>query len=455
MFKDKLSVLTSLVVMSGASYAETAEEREVRHLNKEVLLLQDQLTDLLAKQKKIKEAQPSYVIASQPPATVESAPSIATSKPGWMTLSDGKTSLKLYGSFRIHSTYDFKGGNAGTTDIYNPTNKAPLNREHATRGALNVSAATSVVGLEIQRKTDYGLLKGVFEGDFMGSATRTNGNGAFRIRHAYASLGSWLVGQTTSPFISYETTPSTVDANGPIGSNSNRAVQIRYTRDLAPHHKVLVALEGGNVDGFTGEKSSNIMRGGRIPALTAKYDYTLPKDAGHLQFFGLLHENRVSNNNHDDKETLGWGLGVGTRINLSKKDTLFFDYYHVKGSNKYILYVSPNPAYIVTQDANGNFHIQDSKYDKVLLGYVHEWTPRWKTSLIAGALWYEHDTPYAHTLASDTRSNKMAYNAIGNIFFTPVKNFNMGMEYTYGQRKTFSNLKGDYSRVNLSLRYNF
>ncbi|MEQ1275624.1 DcaP family trimeric outer membrane transporter, partial [Acinetobacter ursingii] len=67
-------------------------------------------------------------VVAQAPA----APAPANAKPGWFTLPDGQTQVKLYGSIRADATYDFKGTNADTTNINNPTNKVPLNSANAT-----------------------------------------------------------------------------------------------------------------------------------------------------------------------------------------------------------------------------------------------------------------------------------------------------------------------------------
>ncbi|MDO7325352.1 DcaP family trimeric outer membrane transporter, partial [Acinetobacter baumannii] len=51
--------------------------------------------------------------------------------------------------------------------------------------------------------------------------------------------------------------------------------------------------------------------------------------------------------------------------------------------------------------------------------------------------------------------NKRLINASVNLFWTPVEKVDLGVEYTYGKRETFSNLEGKLSRINLLGRYNF
>lgn len=456
----KLSVLTSLLCICSFSYADlsyldssnadSSEQQQIVELEQQVSTLKDTIDQLMDTQKKLANTQ---ILKNKPEITVE-PPIQASTRPGWMMNPATQTQIKFYGSFRVHSTYDFAGSTERTTDIFNPTNRVPLNSENATKGSLNVSAATTVLGVEFIQPTKYGDVLANIEGDFMSNNTlRVNGSGGFRLRHAYLEWGNWLVGQTNSPFESNETSPATVDVLGPMGSSGNRVVQARYTKAVSENQNLAVALEGGDVDLFAGTQQTT--GGGRLPSVAAKYDYAFPNQKGRLQLYGLVHENRVSTNNDNDTEKWGWGLGVGTRINLTAKDTVFMQHYHLKGDNRYTLYAGPNPAYVVTVDADGKYIINRSEYSTFLLGYVHLWTPKWRSSLIGGTVWYRDTTPYAKALAGNPLNNKRVYNIIGNSFYTPVRNFDLGMEYTYGQRETFTGEKGDYSRINLLMRYNF
>lgn len=442
---NKLALSVCALLLGSAVHAAPTTNQQVADLQNQVAQLQ-QLVQQLANQ----QQQQAVTLQQQASvAPVAPAPTVASSKPGWITLADGQTQLKVYGSVRVDSAYDFDGGNANTTDIYNRTNKVPLNSAHATKDDLNVSAAASRIGLDVIRPTQYGDLTAKLEADFLGSSY-VNGNGAFRVRHAYIALDRWLVGQTTSPFVNNDTTPEVVDPNGAMGSGTARTVQVRYAQPLASNQKLLVAVEGGDVDGYTG--TSQTGGGGRSPALTARYEIATSDKKGLLQVHGLVHENRVSTNNDNDEEKIGWGAGVGGKYNLTPNDTLFANYYYVKGDGKYLLYV--NPAYAVTS-GNDGYNIYASEYQSALVGYGHKWNPEWRSNIVAGTIWYKNDNKYADVNYANSAYNKSLYNVILNTFYTPVKNVDLGAEYTYGQRKTFAGDRGDYSRLNLMARYNF
>ncbi|WP_343595875.1 DcaP family trimeric outer membrane transporter [Acinetobacter sp.] len=457
------SIGAALLLGAMGSAQAATKNQDVASLKAQVAELQ-QMVQQLSSQQQQQAVQLQQQAQTPPPAPV-AAPVNASTKPGWITLPDGQTQLKVYGSVRVDSTYDFKAN--PTSSINNNTNAVPLNSANGTKNNLNVTAATSRIGLDIVRPTEYGDLIGKIEADFMGGGTSgVNGDGTFRVRHAYISLNKWLVGQTTSPFVNTDTAPETVDFNGPMGYGSKRTVQVRYTQPTFANQKLLVALEGGDVDNlnsnttFVNGSYVKTSGGNRLPALTARYDIATPDKKGLLQLHGLLHENRISVNDNIDETKLGWGVGVGGKYNLTSNDTIFANYYHIKGDSKYLLYA--NPAYVAFRNG-ADLSIFESEYDTGLIGYSHKWSPQWRSTLAAGAIWYKKDNAYAKYAEnkSDTALNKTMYNIIANSFYTPVKNLDLGVEYTYGQRQTFVNStattddKGDYSRLNLMARYSF
>ncbi|WP_407647852.1 DcaP family trimeric outer membrane transporter [Acinetobacter rathckeae] len=432
-------------------------ESQVAQLQQLVLQLSAQQQQQVAQQQQIAQQQQEQSVQLQQTAILalekpNLAPKESSSKPGWMTLADGQTQLKISGNVRVDAMYDFEGSTASTADVYNPTNKVPLNSANATKNALNVSAANSRLGVDLLRPTSYGDLKAKIEADFM-SSTYTNGNGGFRVRHAFVELGKWTVGQTTSPFANNDTTPETVDGNGPIGQGSARAVQVRYTQPISKTQKVLVALEGGDVDAFTG--TAQTRGGSRLPQLTARYDIATADKKGLVQVHGLVRENRVSTNDSNDKESIGWGAGVGATYRLTSNDSIFANYTHVKGAGQgNMLYT--NASY--TAIANGtSFNILPSELDAVNIGYGRKWNNEWRSNLILGGMLYNDDNAYAKAAVASksTSLNKSVYNVIVNAIYTPVKSVDLGVEYTYGQRETFLSQKGDYSRLNLMAKYSF
>lgn len=447
---NQLALAVSATLILGTwGTAQASTNDDVANLQNEVAQLK-QLVQQLSNQQQQQSVQLQQQATSAPVAT----PTTASNKPGWITMPDGQTQLKIYGNVRADATYDFDANPNAT--ISNNSNAVPLNKNKGTKNELSVAATGSRFGIDVIRPTEYGDLTAKIEADFMGSNTSS---GSLRLRHAYVSLNNWLVGQTASPFTNVETLPETVDFNGPLGAATARTVQVRYTQPITANQKVLFALEGGDADNINSGTTTALVGdkvtsgGNRIPSVTARYDIKTADGKGLLQVHGLAHENRISLNENNDQEKFGWGLGVGAKYNITDNDTLLANYYHVKGDSKYFLY--PNFAYVAHGDTNGNLSLYESEFDTVLLGYAHKWSPKVRSTLAAGGMLYKNNNDFAKHVATNTTQNKSLYNIILNSFYSPVKNVDLGAEYTYGQRKTFADDKGDFSRFNLMAKYSF
>lgn len=440
--------LTTLFFAIDVRAEDLSIEKEVSQLETQVVQLKQQIMDLSAQQQSQAVKLKSYTAPAVQP---QPAPKASSNKPGWITLPDGETQLKIYGNIRTDATYDFAGSNSRTNDVYNRTNFIPLNGENAVKNTLNVSAATSRIGLDLVRPTPKGQLKAKLEADFMGGGASiyTNNTGSFRVRHAFVELNEWLVGQTVSIFLNHDTRPDVVDANGPMGSGPHRTVQLRYTQSIKKNQKFLVALEGGDVDNFTGRSQTN--GGGRLPALTTRYDWATEDKKGLIQVHGLLHEQRASNNNDNVVTKLSYGIGLAGKYTFDANNLVLFNYYHIKGDRRYMLHTSN--SYVIATSNNGkNYKILESEFDSLLLGYSRKWSSKWRSTFAASKIWYNDSNAFAKAAPS---ANKEMYNLSFSTFYTPVKSVDLGVEYAYGERQTFSLLDGEYSRLGFMMRYTF
>lgn len=431
--KTLILAMSTISLTAVVMPAHAATDAEVDALRKEVSELKQLVQQLSNQQKAVTVVNTPKV----PSTTIAASSPVPQSKPGWMQMPDGQTQVKLYGNVRVDATYDSNGS------ISNGANY-PLNKDDPRQDSLNVSAATTRIGLDLTRPTQYGDLTGKIEADFMGG-NGDNGSGTFRVRHAYMSLGKWLAGQTTSPFVNTDTSPETLDFTGAVGTGTTRTVQVRYTQPINAQQKILVALEGGDV-----EKVSNAAGGSRFPALTTRYDFKTADNKGLLQLHGLAHENRVAPKNSSSEEKFGWGVGIGGKYDITPQDSVVANYYHVKGDGRYLSYSNSAYAYdTTTQDINLG------EFDSAVIGYQRKWSPILRSTFAIGGIQYKDDNVYANSNLTNTSYNKEIYNALVNLIWNPVKNIDLGAEYTYGQRETFAGDKGDYSRINLLAKYNF
>jgi hypothetical protein len=79
------------------------------------------------------------------------------------------------------------------------------------------------------------------------------------------------------------------------------------------------------------------------------------------------------------------------------------------------------------------------------------WTPTIRSTFMVG---YQH-ADYPGGILLPDLANKAAYSLAGNLFWSPVKNLDFGIEYRHAQREVVSGLKGQMDRVEMAAKYTF
>ncbi len=88
------------------------------------------------------------------------------------------------------------------------------------------------------------------------------------------------------------------------------------------------------------------------------------------------------------------------------------------------------------------------------VGYQHWWLPNVRSTLSYGYAHYE----VSSTLIGASQSvnqNKQLQNAHANVIWSPVAFIDAGLEYTWGQRETVANIKGNYQVLISKFRVKF
>ncbi len=164
--------------------------------------------------------------------------------PGLPTRRPGPDShVRLYGFAKLSGWYDLNGRNQ--TDA--PTAQTiPLNNSAADMqgGDFGMTARFSRIGVDTRTLTSWGTLETRVEGDF-GGGSATSSNAVFRLRQAWAELGTEdfrvLIGQANSLWNEgiFETL---IDATN-LNQSFIRQAQVRATGRLAPGLTGQISLE--------------------------------------------------------------------------------------------------------------------------------------------------------------------------------------------------------------------
>ena len=336
-------------------------------------------------------------------------------------LSKSGAEINLYGFVRADAAYQIEGAKGMFNSINSVVLEGEANKK-STEDRLDSTLTTTRLGLDFKAPVQNANVGGKVEIDFRGGADKDT----VRLRHVYMTYNNWLIGQTTSNFLSTETSPEMLDFNTPLGGGTTRTPMIRYTDKLNTDTQYFIALEKGNDEN-------------RLPAATAKLSHKFAEGAGLVTARGLLQEVRIRD--LDDETELGWGIGLGVNYKPINQLILNANYSHISGDNKFLLATSDNKRYI----QRGN-DIELIDFDAFTLGATYKFTPQIRSTLGYGSVNYDDN---------NANGNDHLQQGWLNVMYNPVKPITFGMEYVYGERETVEGRTGNDNRIEIMAKYEF
>lgn len=425
---------TVAILMMNTTQAAT-EQEQIQQLRDEVKELRALLEQYVphSKQKTTSPVSSSaQVLAAQ-----TTTPSSDTNKKSPLSFQTASgADVKLYGFLRGDASYQAQGGDG----IFNRINKVDLENNEKNSDRFYSTATVTRLGLDFKAPVQGADVGGKLEVDFRGG---TN-NDTIRIRHAYLTYNDWLFGQTTSTFLATDLQPEMLDFNSPLGIGTYRTPMVRYSGSLNPVTSYAIALEKGSDDN-------------RAPALSSKIKYDFAEGKGTTSARALLTEVRskeaFDKDHHQlsaNESDLGWGIALGAKYKFTDSLQAMLDYSHVKGDSKFLLYT--NNAFNVNPT---NYDLNLNEFDAVTVGTTYQITPKVRSTLAYGAMFAKDNNAFAQQALLDTAQNKTLQQGWLNVMFSPVTPITLGLEYIYGERKTFNGQKGKDNRVGAMARYNF
>lgn len=370
----------------------------------------------------------------------------------------GNTQIRLGGYIKlIGSSTRFSDGEVANNslgrDFYLPqsipTGGAPSARD------TDFNAKQSRFWLNLDTSVSGHAVKGYLEFDFQtapgtqGSQRTTNGYNP-ALRRAYMQVDRWTFGQDWSTFQYTGALPESTDyVGGAEGTVFVRQPLIRYSAPLGKGTTLHVSVE--NPESGTANLGS--------PALTENGDDRLPDFAarlawsgkgGELSLAGVARQVRIENAGVG-ADTGGFGVSLGGKLffNDAKSGDARIMVTYGRNIGRYVgLNFAPDAVYVPATN-----RLESASVLAVIGAVRVPVAPGVRVNLMGSF----QTVDYSGNLAPATISgfNKQAWSIAGNLFYSPVRNIDLGIEYRHGERELISGADGTTDRIDVVAKYSF
>jgi len=312
--------------------------------------------------------------------------------------------------------------------------------EDANDGYVSFFVKESRVNLDVRRITPGAPpLRAFVEVDFF------TANNQPRMRHAYMTVGNFLIGQTWTTLSFLESLPFMIDFAAGDALFGGRTTQLRYQRKINDRWKIAAALEELS---FLGIENSNALPGQatrQFPLLAFRADYGWN---GGLLLMGSsvaeLHWDGGASGPSDS--AVQYDVVVGGRQNLGSSAYATWNISYGEGSGENIMAFAGSAANAVLEP---NGRLETFPAFSLVLGLGQKWNSEWSSNLSYAYGWL--DTPDSR----DPLSLKEGGVGHVNLVWKPVKQFSAGIEYMWGVVRVQNESVGRAQRAQFMGKYEF
>jgi len=373
-----------------------------------------------------------------------------------MAQDDKQKSMEIYGAIQTDAGYNFNQIDPDWFDVIRTTKLPSYKNQYGTNGNVYFSVRQTRLGFKNYFQTALGELKTTFEFELFGTGVDA-GQTTFRLRHAYAELGKFGVGQYWSPFMDIDIFPNTLEYWGPVGMPLFRNIQIRYM-PIQGDDKLTFALERPGASADQGKYAGRVELQGvnpRFPVPDFSAEYRKAFKWGYVELAGILRYIKWEDQNNDQYnfsgDALGWGLNLTSNIKAGKNTTFRLGVVYGEGIENYM---NDAPVDIGAKSNPGNAVTPLLGKALPVLGITafvdHNWNEKFSSSL-----GYSSEDITNSDAQNANEFHKGQY-AIGNLLWYPAKNVMAGVELQWGHRENYNDgWKTDISKLQFSFKYNF
>ncbi len=354
-----------------------------------------------------------------------------------------KNSIVFGGYVNSIFYYDFIGINNAYPAL-NVT-EVPVGNNVFKEPYMNFNSFQTRLKFNSKHQTKIGEIKLYVEGDYV------SGTGAFRLRHALISINKWDIGQTWSNFSDEDMWPNMTDYDGPPTGIWARHTMIRYNALQGENNSLSFSAEGPSLDYSHNYNLDTAITttNQNVPDFTVRYRYD--SDKFHFQASGVYRAIRYKNK--IDSALFyesGYGVSISSGISVFKKDKVHVQATAGKGISRYMVgFEGRNWDAVPT----GAENIELLPTYGGFIGYDHFWNKKktFSSSIVGGGVYVQNNIDKL----KDYDDFIEAYWGLVNLYWYPVDNLSLALEYVGAYRKDYYSQEGFADRVQLLVQYNF
>ncbi|WP_448582906.1 DcaP family trimeric outer membrane transporter [Thermaurantiacus sp.] len=368
----------------------------------------------------------------------------------------GSTTLRLNGFVKLWAAAThFSGGDAPAGALINDFH-LPQQIPIGGPDSRDFDAHLKQTRLWLTSSTPVGdkTLGGYIEVDFQ-SATgvqgtqRTTNAYNLAMRRAFFTYGRFLIGQDWSTFMNTSALPETTDFIGPTeGTVFVRQPLARFTTPLSKSLSLAFAIENPETSIITPGSATLIENDDdRLPDFVARLTATPGKSQLTL---ALLARESSAQAGPFAAHAFSWGVSAAGRLPFGPggRHDVRFSATTGKGIGRYVgLNFAPDGVWDQTGPGDLDLIAIDAAFGAVRFA----WTERLRSTFMGSV----QTTRFPHDLPLPGNANHRAWSAAANLFMTPVRGIDLGIEYRHGERRLVSGASGIMDRIEFLARYGF
>lgn len=378
----------------------------------------------------------------------------------------GSTNIRIGGFLKFNADYShFNGGTVATNtlgrDFYlpqlipvvTPTSKATTDTDlNAKQTRLWLNLDTTVAGHTVKGylETDFQTTASTAANVTAGGSQRTTNGYTLALRRAFVQFDKWTFGQDWSTFQNPAVLPESTDFVGAIeGTIFVRQPLVRYSTPLSKAATLHLSVENPESATATAGAAALVENGtDHLPDFTARLNYAVKR--GEISFAALGRQVRTEVSGAGLTRG-GFGGSVAGKIFLNDKRSSDLRFSATYGQNigRYVgLNFAPDAVYVPATNS-----LADVKVFAALAAARVALSSTLRVNLIGSLQTVDYDG--ALSPAAIALYNKKAWSGAANLFYSPVKFIDLGIEYRHGQRELVNGQKGNIDRLEFAAKYNF